>query len=153
MAVLDKISTLDDMKKLMAELRYLEAKHFCNFYGVFQDFSSKKLLPQFLQQRNLRNTFVSETGTAVLAKIMDSKNCCSVVFYDLETPDLNGLQFLAKLSQNPDIKHHCKVIFACPVLANDVKRKLHDMGVAAIIPKPITTDSLKEAFEKIGIGS
>lgn len=151
MPALEKISTLEDMKSLLKELKRLEAKFLFDFYGVFQDFSSKKLLPQWLLNKKLiKNTIISESGNDILKRI-GSSNRLSVVFYDLETPDLNGLQFMAAITQQTDVKERCKVILATPKLATEVQNKLFDMGVAALVCKPLEEESLKVAMEKIGL--
>jgi DNA-binding NtrC family response regulator len=148
MAALEKISTLNDMKVLMSELHRLEAKFLFDYYGVLQDFSSKKLLPQWLQKKGLNKAFISDKGKDILSKLNNSKKL-SVIIYDLETPDLNGLEFLVALG--PEIRDRCKIIFMAPKLALDVQNKLLQMGVTAIIPKPLDEESLRATFEKIGL--
>ncbi|MDR2579764.1 MAG: response regulator [Fibromonadaceae bacterium] len=146
----ERISTLDDMKNLMSELQRLQAKSLYEFYGALQDFSSKKFLPQWLQKKGIKNVFVSEKGNDILLKINASKKLCAIV-YDLETPDLNGLQFLAALGKNPEIKAKCKAILTTPKLTAEIQTKLLQMGAAAIIPKTLTEEALQAAFEKIGL--
>ena len=70
---LEKISTLNDMKALMKELQRLEVKFLYDFYGVLQDFSSKKFLPQWMQKKAINKVFISEKGNDVLTKISNSK--------------------------------------------------------------------------------
>jgi len=149
MAALEKISTLDDMKKLMNELHRLEVKLLYDFYGALQDFPSKKFLPQWLQKKGINTAFVSDKGNEVLTKMLNSKKL-SVVIYDLETPDLNGLQFLTTLESKPDLKSRCKIVMAIPKLAPDAQTKILQMGASAIIFKPVG-DNLATAFEKIGL--
>ena len=149
MAALEKISTLNDMKTLMNELHRLKAKFLFDFYAALQDFSSKKFLPQWLQKKNINNVFISDRGGDVLTKINNSKKF-SVVIYDLETPDLNGLQFLAELGKKPDLKSRCKVILVTPKLAHEARSKLLNLGAEVLISKPIG-DNLQAAFEKIGL--
>ena len=149
--MVEKISTLEDMKNLMNELHRLEAKFLFEFYGVLQDFSSKKFLPQWLQKKGIKNIFISEKGNDILLKINASKKLCTVI-YDLETSDLNGLQFLAALGKNPDMKSRCKVILTTPNLALDIQNKILQAGASAIIPKSLTEEALQAAFEKIGLG-
>ncbi|MCL2207098.1 MAG: response regulator [Fibromonadales bacterium] len=147
---LEKISTLSDMKDLMKELMRLEAKFLYEFYGALQDFTSKKFLPQWLQNKSINKVFVSEKGKEVLSKVSSSPKR-SVIFYDLETQDLNGLQFLAELGQKPDLKARCKIVLAAPNLTPDAQSKLMQMGVNVIISKPLEADKLRIAFEKIGL--
>jgi CheY-like chemotaxis protein len=149
MAALEKISTLNDMKELMNELHRLEVKLLFDFYGVLQDFSSKKFLPQWLQKKSINTVFVTEKGNEVLAKISNSKKLC-VIIYDLETSDLNGLQFLTALESKPDLKSRCKIIMAIPKLAPDAQTKILQLGASTVIPKPLG-DNLATAFEKIGL--
>jgi CheY-like chemotaxis protein len=149
MAALEKVSTLNDMKELMNELHRLEVKLLFDFYGVLQDFSSKKFLPQWLQKKGINTAFVTDKGNEILAKISNSKKLC-VIIYDLETPDLNGLQFLTTLENKPDLKSRCKVIMAIPKLAPDAQSKILQLGANAIITKPVG-DDLVAAFEKIGL--
>jgi CheY-like chemotaxis protein len=149
MAALEKISTLNDMKTLINELHRLEVKFLFDFYGALQDFSSKKFLPQWLQKKSINTVFISEKGNDILTKLNGSKKL-AVVIYDLETPDLNGLQFLAELEKNPDLKSRCKVILATPKLIPEAQSKLLHLGADALVPKPLG-DDLATAFEKIGL--
>jgi CheY-like chemotaxis protein len=149
MAALEKVSTLNDMMSLMNELHRLEAKFLFDFYAALQDFSSKKFLPQWLQKKNVNTVFIAEKGSEVLAKINNSKKLCIIV-YDLETPDLNGLQFLTALEKKPDLKSRCKVIMATPKLAHDAQSKILHLGASALASKPLG-DDLAAAFEKIGL--
>jgi len=149
MATLEKISTLNDMKELMNELHRLEVKLLFDFYGVLQDFPSKKLLPQWLQKKGINTAFVTDKGNEVFAKINNSKKLC-VIIYDLETPDLNGLQFLTALDNKPDLKSRCKIIMAIPKLAPDAQTAILQRGANTVISKPIG-DNLATAFEKIGL--
>jgi len=150
MAVLEKVSTLEDMKKLMIEFHRLRIKLLYDFYGVLQDFTSKKLLPQWLQNKNVNNVTVKDHGNEILAKILASKRY-SIVVYDLETPDLNGLQFLAGLEKNPDVKNRCNVILSTPRLPIEAQNKLLDLGAKALISKPIVESELRVAFMKAGL--
>jgi len=147
---LEKISTLGDMKTLMSELQRLEQKFLYDFYGALQDFSAKKILPQLLAKKKITKVFISEKGTDVLKKISASKRY-SVIVYDLETVDLNGLEFLAELEKNSDLKSRCKVILVIPNLAADAQMKLKQLGAAAFVIKPMEAETLRNAFEKVGI--
>ena len=150
MAVLEKVSTLDDMKALMSELHRVKIKLLYDFYAALQDFSSKKLLPQWLQKKSVNEVIVKDSGNEILAKIIVSKRN-SIVVYDLETPDLNGLQFLANLEKKPEVKEKCKVILATPRLPMDAQDKLLHLGVKALISKPLVESELKVAFGKVGL--
>jgi len=147
---LEKVSTLSDMKELLNELHRLEVKFLCEFYGVLQDFSSKRFLPQWFQKKKISNPYITESGSEALAKIKSSKKL-AIVFYDLETPDLNGLQFLSEWQNNPDLKSHCKVVLTAPRLTFDVQNKLIDMGASVIIAKPLREEDLIATFEKLGL--
>jgi len=150
MAILEKVSTLEDMKALMAELHRVKIKLLYDFYAVLQDFSSKKLLPQWLQKKSVSDIIIKDNGNEILAKIIVSKRR-SIVVYDLETPDLNGLQFLASLEKKPEIKEKCKVILATPRLPMDAQDKLLHLGVKALISKPLVESELRVAFGKVGL--
>lgn len=149
MSALEKISTLNDMKALIDELHRLEVKLLFDFYGVLQDFSSKKFFPQWLQKKGINSAFVTDKGNEILAKIGNSKKLC-VIVYDLETPDLNGLQFLTALDSKPDLKARCKIIMAIPKLAPDAQTAIMQRGANTVISKPIG-DEIAKAFEKIGL--
>ncbi len=150
MAILEKISTLSDMKVLMSELKRLKGKFVFDYYGVLQDFPSKKLFPQWLQKRSINNVFITDKGNALLAKVNDSKKM-SLVLYDLETPDINGLQFLSELEKNPELGAKCKVILICPKLVPDAQTRILHLGAAALLFKPFSEDDLQKAFEKAGL--
>jgi CheY-like chemotaxis protein len=150
MAALEKISTLEDMKALMKELHRLRIKLLYDFYAVLQDFSSKKILPQWLQKKNVNDIIIKDSGNEVLAKIIASKRY-SIIVYDLETPDLNGLQFLANLEKQPEIRPKCKVILATPKLTMEAQDKLLHIGAKALISKPLVETELRVAFGKVGL--
>jgi len=150
MAVLEKISTLEDMKALMTELHRLRAKLLYDFYAVLQDFSSKKLLPQWLQKKGVNEVIFKDKGSEILSKISASKRL-SIVVYDLETPDLNGLQFLASIETKPELDAKCKVILATPRLPMEVQEKLLQRGAKALVSKPLVESELKTAFGKVGL--
>jgi len=150
MATLEKVSTLEDMKKLMTELQRLKMKLVYDFYAVLQDYSSKKILPQWLQKKSVNEVTVKESGNEVLAKIIASKRH-AIIVYDLETPDMNGLQFLLNLEKNPDIKDKCKVIISTPRIPMEAQEKLSTLGAKALISKPLVENELRVAFSKVGL--
>jgi len=150
MATLEKVSTLEDMKALMSELHRLRIKLVYDFYAVLQDFSSKKILPQWLQKKNVENVIVKESGNEVLSKIVAAKRH-AIIVYDIETPDLNGLQFLINLDKTPDIKSLCKVIISTPRLPMEAQDKLLTLGAKALISKPLAENDFRVAFSKVGL--
>jgi chemotaxis family two-component system sensor histidine kinase/response regulator PixL len=148
--LVEKISTLSDMKNLMKELHRLETRFLCDFYGVLQDFSSKRLLPQWFRKKTIKNSLITDRGSEALSQIKKSTKL-SIVIYELETPDLNGLEFLTERGNSSDLKSRCKVILMTPKLSIDVQNKLAHMGAAALVPKPLTEDDLQAAFERLGL--
>jgi len=146
----DKISTLDDMNALVEELNRLQAKLLTDFYSVVQDFPSRKFYPGWLQQKSVANVVVSEKGKPILEKILAGKRL-TVVLYDLETPDLNGLEFLNALRANAEARARTKVLLMTQRLAPEAKDKLIQLGVNAMVNKPLTAESLQEAFNRIGL--
>ena len=152
MITFDKISTLDDMTALMRELHRLEVKCAFDFYGVLSDLPSRKFLPQWLQKKGAKSVSVSEKGNDAFLKINNSSKD-AVVVYDLETSDVNGLQFLASLEKNQEMRDKCKVILAVPAnIPPDAKNQLLSRGASALVAKPISEESMQAAFEKIGLG-
>jgi len=150
MAVLESVSTIKDMKILVAELQRLRIKFYYDFYAVLQDFSSKKILPQWLRGKNINEVITKEYGYEVLGRIIAAKRHCIVV-YDLETPDLNGLEFLANIEKDPDAKSKCKVIISTPSLPVESQEKLLNFGAKALISKPLVESELRAAFGKVGL--
>jgi len=150
MAVLEKVSTLEDMKALMKELHRLRIKLLYDFYAALQDFSSKKMLPQWLQKKNVNDIIIKDSGKEILAKVLASKRY-SIIVYDLETPDLNGLQFLASLEKTPEIRAKCKIILVTPRLPMEAQDKLLSLGAKALISKPLVENELRAAFGKVGL--
>lgn len=148
---MDKISTVDDMHALVLELNRLQAKLLTDFYSVVQDFPSRKFYPNWLQQRSVAQVEVSETGKPILDKLIAPSKRAAVVLYDLETPDLNGLEFLNALKAHPETRERTKVILMSQRLAPDAREKLVQMGANAMVAKPLTAESLQEAFSKIGL--
>jgi len=150
MAVLEKVSTIKDMKILMTELQRLRIKFYYDFYAVLQDYSSKKILPQWLQGKNINEVIIKEYGYEILGRITASKRHCIVV-YDLETPDLNGLEFLANIGKDSEVKDKCKVILSTPSLPIESQEKLLQFGAKALISKPLAENELRVAFGKAGL--
>jgi len=150
MAMLEKVSTLEDMKKLMAEFHRLRIKFYYDFYAVLQDYSSKKMLPQWLRNKNINEVITKEYGNEILGRIIASKRS-SIIVYDLETPDLNGLEFLANIGKNPEAKNRCKVILSIPKLPAESQEKLLHFGANALISKPLVESELRVAFGKVGV--
>ncbi len=150
MATLEKVSTLDDMKALMGELHKLRIKFVYDFYAVLQDFSSKKILPQWLQKKGVNEVIIKENGNEVLSKIVASKRH-AIIVYDIETPDLNGLQFLIALDKTPEIKSLCKVIISTPRLPPESQDKLMTLGAKALISRPLQENDFRVAFSKVGL--
>jgi len=150
MAALEKVSTIKDMKTLLAELQRLKIKFYYDFYAVLQDYSSKRILPQWLRGKNINEVITKEYGYEILGRIIASKRH-SIVVYDLETPDLNGLEFLAKIEKNPEVKNKCKVILSAPNLPLESQEKLLHFGAKALIFKPMAENGLRSAFEKVGV--
>jgi len=147
----DKISTLDDMNALAEELCRLQAKLLTDFYSVVQDFPSRKFYPNWLQQKSVTNVLVSDKGKPVLEKVLVPSKRLSVVLYDLETPDLNGLEFLNALRANAEARARTKVILMSQRLAPEARDKLAQLGANALVGKPLTSESLQEAFQRIGL--
>jgi DNA-binding NtrC family response regulator len=134
----------------MKELHRLETKFLCEFYGVLQDFSSKRFLPQWFRKKSIKDTLITERGSEALAQIKKSTKL-SVLIYELETPDINGLQLLTERQNNSDLNSRCKVIMMTPKLPIDVQNKLTQMGAAALVPKPLAEEDLQAAFVKLGL--
>jgi len=150
MAVLEKINTVKDMKILLSEFHRLRIKFYYDFYAVLQDYSSKKMLPQWLRNKNINEVITKEYGNEILGRIIASKRT-SIVVYDLETPDLNGLEFLANIGKNPEAKKRCKVILSAPKLPIESQEKLLHFGANALISKPLVESELLVAFGKVGV--
>jgi len=150
MATLEKVSTLDDMKALMSELHRLRIRLIYDFYAVLQDFTSKKILPQWLQKKSVNEVTIKESGNEILAKIVAAKRH-AIIVYDIETPDLNGLQFLIALDKTPEIKSLCKVIISTPRLPPESQDKLMLLGAKALISRPLQENDFRVAFSKVGL--
>lgn len=148
---MDKVSTLDDMYALVEELNRLQAKLLTDFYSVVQDFPSRKFYPNWLQQKSVTNVVVSEKGKPVLEKILAPSRRQVVVLYDLETPDLNGLEFLGSLRASPEARERTKVILMTQRLAPEARDKITQLGANALVGKPLTAEALQEAFSRIGL--
>jgi len=150
MATLEKVSTLDDMKALMNELHKLRMKLVYDFYAVLQDFSSKKILQNWLQKKNVNEVIIKDSGNDALSKIVAAKRH-AIIVYDIETPDLNGLQFLINLDKTPDVKSLCKVIISTPRIPMEAQDKLLTLGAKALISKPLVENDFRVAFSKVGL--
>jgi CheY-like chemotaxis protein len=139
------------MNALAEELNRLQAKLLTDFYSVVQDFPSRKFYPNWLQQKSVANVTVSEKGKPVLDKVLAPSKRRTVVLYDLETPDLNGLEFLNALKADADARERTKVILMSQRLAPEAREKLGQLGANALVGKPLTAEALQEAFVRIGL--
>nr|AGS52723.1 hypothetical protein [uncultured bacterium contig00069] len=61
-------------------------------------FLLKDFLPQWFQKKSIKNPYMAEKGGEILNRLKNSKKL-AIVIYDLETPDLNGLQFFNRASK------------------------------------------------------
>jgi CheY-like chemotaxis protein len=146
----DKISTIEDMYALADELSRLQGKLLTDFYGVAQDFSTKKFFPNWLQKKGITALTMFEKGKPVLEKILSTTRL-NAVLYDLETPDQNGLEFLNAVRGNPEVRARTKVIIMSQRLSPDAREKLSHFGANALVEKPLDANRLQEAFVKIGL--
>jgi CheY-like chemotaxis protein len=62
-----------------------------------------------------------------------------VVLMDMNMPQINGLEALARLKDNPDFKHIPVVLFSTSAYPETVK-KAYELGVNAYIVKPVTNE-------------
>jgi len=107
-------------------------------------------LPQWLQKKNIENIIIKDSGNEVLSKIVAAKRH-AIIVYDIETPDLNGLQFLINLEKTPEVKSLCKVIISTPRLPMESQDKLTALGAKALISKPLAENDFRVAFSKVGL--
>jgi len=70
-----------------------------------------------------------------------------LIILDIRMPNMNGVEFLKHLRDNPDTKH-IKVIVSSAYLSEDVKKKLNKLNVKIILEKPVRLVKLVAAIEK-----
>ena len=101
-------------------------------------------------KKGVNEVIIKENGNEVLSKIVASKRH-AIIVYDIETPDLNGLQFLIALDKTPEIKSLCKVIISTPRLPPESQDKLMTLGAKALISRPLQENDFRVAFSKVGL--
>ncbi len=114
---------------------------------IIDDMPELRKVLRLLIERTLRATVREADGglsaiEAILHRVPD------LIFCDLLMPEMTGLEFLAFLSRQPQLKQ-CKVI----VLTTDDDEKTHeqadDLHVDAFLLKPFNPDSIMQTVQRI----
>jgi len=142
------ISTNDDLLQFADDLVRLQLQQTLRVLVMVADYPLRKLFQGFFQQRKVRNLQAFEKGTALIQTMLASKDK-TVVFYDLETPDKNGLELLALLKKVPDACKNIQVVLVTGQVQNSISEKLLAGGASAILARPISQDSMVECLKTL----
>ncbi|HSQ41469.1 MAG TPA: response regulator [Fibrobacteraceae bacterium] len=144
------ISTNEDLIQLSEELQRIYAMHTMRILVAVQDFSSKRLLQGFFQQKKFRQYQTFDKGTELIQTLMNCKDRCLVI-YDLEMPDKNGLELLAVVRKNGEPMKNVQVLMCTGSLQWQAREKLMSSGVNAMLQKPFSQESLLESLKELHI--
>lgn len=89
-------------------------------------------------------------GKAALKVIEIEKGAVSLVLTDWNMPEMNGLDLVKQLRQNPDLAS-LKVVMVTTETELDHMVSALEAGANEYVMKPFTKDILKEKLELVGI--
>jgi two-component system chemotaxis response regulator CheY len=92
-------------------------------------------------------TFEAQNGHEAL-KILEEKDNISLVFCDVNMPEMNGLEFLEAVKKNKKLED-LPVVMLTSEATQDVMRRAKELGVTGWIIKPAdpkTVNTLLETF-------
>lgn len=145
------ISTTDDLQELTTELLRLYQRQTMKVLVVANDFPVKKLIASIFQQRKFRYYNALENGDALLAQL-ESDPSKHLILYDMDTPKLNGVEFLMRIKKRIESKNIVLFLMSGPLPGGAVD-KLLSAGVSSVITKPLTQDVLIQALRSANLPS
>jgi DNA-binding response OmpR family regulator len=111
---------------------------------VDDDQESRSLLSEFLEGNGYAVTAVEDGSTA--REILSREKDCRIVIADLRMPKESGLQMLRNLH-----RQNCKsdVILMSSFVSRQEKQKALELGVHALLEKPLRFTELLEIVSKL----
>jgi two-component system, cell cycle response regulator DivK len=104
--------------------------------------------------REMMNLFITKMGyQAIAAKnsyeaiTLAEAEGPHLIFMDMQLPDVDGVKTTAMLKQNPKTSHI--PVVACTVWMSAIlEKKASKMGIATLLIKPVSPQTLKETIEE-----
>ncbi len=91
-------------------------------------------------------------GREALAAIETEGDAVSLVLTDWNMPEMNGLEFVKRVRQNPELAS-LRVVMVTTETELDHMVLALDAGANEYVMKPFTKDILKEKLELVGVSS
>jgi CheY-like chemotaxis protein len=109
---------------------------------VEDDEKFSKILLDFIHDRRYKGVIATQ-GNAAISYARHYKP--DAILLDMKLPGMDGSEILKQLKSNPDLRHIPVQIIS----AYDQKKEGLELGAFDYIMKPVTTQDLQGAFEKI----
>ena len=114
-----------------------------------------------LIERNIRRAGISNEikhfldGTTALAFLFHGaegplKNGPALILLDLNLPDMNGVDILAKIKSEPGLKRTPVVVLTTTDDKVEIQR-CYDLGCNVYITKPVNYESFADAIRQLGL--
>ncbi len=128
---------------MASELRFL----------VVDDFSTmRRIVCNLLKDSGFTETEEAEDGQAALTKLRSGK--FDFVVCDINMPNVNGLQMLAEVKKDPNLKHIPVLMVTAEARKEDILLAAQ-LGAAGYVVKPFTKAVLEEKviyiLKKLGL--
>lgn len=144
----EKFSKTEEISELLEKLKRVRSRHQTQFCVVSGDFPARKMLQNLLSMGQMPSCQGFDKGAQALGMLAKTgKNL--VFFYDMATPDLNGVQFLAALAK-AGVKERVGVVLLSGSLNDQAQEKLQSMGALAFITKPIKQEAVFQVLGLLG---
>lgn len=148
MTTLNSISTHEDLQQLLELLQGFYTKRTLVVRVAVQDFTVKRLLSSWFQARKYQNFTLYDQGEALLRSFGKAKEN-TLIIYDLEMPDRNGLELIAELKKYPHIS--ATLVFVTGPLPPAAQDKLTQAGVSALISRPFQQEVLTAKLTELNL--
>lgn len=103
----------------------------------------RKILLRVLRQTDLPLREIQEAGDGAEAVSILSNRTFGLILSDINMPDMDGLQLLARVKQMDHLKHVPVVMITTEGGEGKVAEAVH-LGASAYVRKPFTAEQIKE---------
>ena len=121
---------------------------------VDDDFINRQIMGKLLLKLGVTSE-TAENGAEGVRQVREAnaRGCCDgyrVVLMDLNMPIMDGIQAARTIRQEHEegLISRLPIVLACTGFASELERNLcTDVGMASVVPKPVSLDSITEALE------
>ena len=110
---------------------------------VDDDADAANALASLLQSSGYGDTRVAQTGATALALAVEF--IPTVLFVDLDLPDMNGYDVARQLSQHPQL-HNLRLIALTTTSEHPGRELAREAGIERYLSKPVGSEALDELF-------